>query len=92
MKIIFYKTGELNGSSYVKIPIRSSALKNFKNDDIYCFIWSLLAELHPCEIDHPNRVPNYRQNFSEINLEGFDVSNEFKSSDVHKIEKLNTSL
>ena len=32
MKIRFYKTGELNGSSYVKIPIRSNAV-NIKNDD-----------------------------------------------------------
>ena len=35
MKIRFYKTGELNGSSYVKIPLRSNALINFKNDK-YC--------------------------------------------------------
>ena len=28
MKIKFYKTGELNGSNYVKIPLRSSALIN----------------------------------------------------------------
>ena len=33
MKIRLFKTGELNGSSYVKIPLRSSALVNFKNDD-----------------------------------------------------------
>ena len=26
-KNIFYKTGELNGSNYVKIPLRSSALE-----------------------------------------------------------------
>ena len=92
MKIRFYKTGELNASSYVKIPERSSALMNIKNDGIYCFIWSLLAKLHPCENDHPNRVPNYRQNFSEKNFEGFDVSNGFKSSDVHEFEKLKISL
>ena len=30
MKLRFYKTGELNGSSYVKIPLRSNALKNIK--------------------------------------------------------------
>ena len=32
-KISFYKTGELNGSSYVKIPLRSYALINTKNND-----------------------------------------------------------
>ena len=32
-----HKTGELDGSSYVKIPLRSNALTNIKNDDKYCF-------------------------------------------------------
>ena len=90
-KIGCFKTGELIGSSYVKIPLRPSAVIKFKNDDIYCFIWSLLVELHHCENDHPNRVSNYRQYFNELNMGGFDFTNGFKSSYVHKFEKL-TSL
>ena len=35
MKKSFYKTGELNGPSYVKIPLRSSALISFDNKDKY---------------------------------------------------------
>ena len=50
MKFRIYKTGEINESSYVKFPLRSNALMNIKNDDEYCFIWSLLAYLHPCEM------------------------------------------
>ena len=38
MKIRFYKTDELDGSSYVKIPLRSNALINIKNNDKYCFV------------------------------------------------------
>ena len=38
MKISFFKTGELDGSSYVKIPLRSSAILNVQNIDKYCFI------------------------------------------------------
>ena len=45
MKIRFYKTGELNGSSYVKIPFRSNALINIKNGNRCCIIWSILASL-----------------------------------------------
>ena len=89
MKIRFYKTDELNGSSYVKIPLRSNALVNIKNNDKYCFIWSILASLHPCENDHPNRVSNYIQNFNELNLQSFDFTNGFKCSDVHKFNELN---
>ena len=55
MKISFYKTTELNGSSYVKIPLRSNAILNIQNNDKYCFIWSILASLHPCENTDPSR-------------------------------------
>ena len=89
MKIRFYKTGELNGSSYIKIPLRSNSLMNFENDDKYCFLWSISAYLHPCENDHPNRFSNYEQYFDELNIEGFDFTNGFECSDVHKFEKLN---
>ena len=54
MKISFYKTTELDGTSYVKIPLRSSAILNIQNNDKYCFIWSILASLHPCENTHPS--------------------------------------
>ena len=37
MSISFYKSGELNESSCVKIPLRSNALLNIKFDDKYCF-------------------------------------------------------
>ena len=37
MKISFYKTTELNGTSYVKIPLRTSAILNVQNNDKYCF-------------------------------------------------------
>ena len=58
MKKKLYKTGELNGSSYVKIPLMSSALINIKNNDKYCFIWSILARVHPCDNDNLDRVSN----------------------------------
>ena len=89
MKIRVYKTGELNDSSYVKIPLRSNALIKIKNNDKCCFSWSILADLHPCEIDHPNRVSNYSQYFNKINIDGFDFTNGVKCSDVHKFEKPN---
>ena len=88
MKTSFYKTGELNGTSYVKIPLRSSAILNVQNNDKYCFIWSILASLHPCENDHPNRVSNSKQYFNEVNINGFDFTSGFKCSDMHKFEKL----
>ena len=89
MKLSFYKTEELNGTSYVKIPLRSNSIINIRNNDKYCFIWSILASLHPCENDHPNRVNNYSQYFNELNFQSFDFTNGFKCSDVHKFNELN---
>ena len=54
MTIYFYKTGEMNSRSHVKIPLRSSAVLNIENDDKCCFLCSILAKLHPCNNSHPN--------------------------------------
>ena len=62
MTIYIYKIGEMNGSSYVKIPLRSSVEINFQNDDRYCFLWSIIAHIHPMaesKIGHATRVSNY---------------------------------
>ena len=87
--LYFYLTGIMNGSNYVKIPLRSNAILNNENIDKYCFIWSILASLHPCNINHPKRTSNYKQNFDGLNIQGFDFSIGFKCSDVHKFNELN---
>ena len=87
MKISFYKTGELN-SSFVKIPLRSSAILKIHNNDNYCFLWSILASLHYRENDHPNRVSNYNQYFNELNIDALEFTNGFKCGDMHRFEKL----
>ena len=89
MKISFYKSTELNGTSYVKIPLRSSAILNIQNKDEYCFIWSILASLHPCKNTLPSRVNNYIQYFNKLNFQSFDFTNGFKCSDVHRFNELN---
>ena len=89
MTVYFYKNGELNGLSYVKIPLRSSAILNVENIDNFCFLWSILAYLHPCNNIHLNRVSKYKQSFNEINIDGFDFTNGFKCSDVNKFNEIN---
>ena len=79
----------MNGSSYVKFPLRSSAVLNIENDDKYCFIWSVMAWLHPCNNNHPNRESNYKQYSNELNIECFRSTNGFKCSDMHRFEKFN---
>ena len=89
MKISFYKTTELDGTSYVEIPLRSNAILNVQNNDKYCFFWSILASLHPCENTHPSRVNNFLQYFNELKIQSFDFTNGFKCSDVHRFIELN---
>ena len=69
--------------------MRTNAILNIENTDKYCFIWSILASLHPCNNNHPNRVSNYKQYFNELNINGFGFANEFKCSDGHKFNELN---
>ena len=39
--VYFYKTGEMDGRSFVKTPLRSSAILKNENDDKYCFLGSI---------------------------------------------------
>ena len=55
MTIYFYKTGERNSSNFVILPLRSNAVLNIENIDKFCFIWTILASLHLCNNNHPNR-------------------------------------
>ena len=89
MKISFYKTVKLNGTSCLKIPLRSNAILNVQNNGKLCFIWSFLAKLHPCENTHPSRVNNYSQYFNDLNFQSFDFTNGFRCSDVHRFNELN---
>ena len=79
----------MNGSNYVKVPLRTNTILNIENNDKYCFIWSILASLHPCNNNHPNRVSNYKQYFNEVNIQGFDFTYGIKCNDVHKYIELN---
>ena len=69
--------------------MRSNAILNVEYNDKYCFLWSILAYLHPCNNTHPNRVSNYKQHFNELNIQGFDFSRGFRCSNVHKFNELN---
>ena len=89
MTTYFYQTGRMNGPNYIKNPLRSNAILNVENKDKYCFLWSIIAILHPCNNNHPNRVSDYKRYFNELNIQGFDFTNGFKCSDVHKFIDLN---
>ena len=55
MTLFFYQTGIMNGSNYIKIPLRSNAILNSKNIDKYRFSYSKLVSLHRCINNHPEQ-------------------------------------
>jgi len=49
------------------------ATVNVQNrDDDYCFVWSILAHLHPAQAN-PHRIQIYTRYASELNLYGCSV-------------------
>ena len=79
----------MNGSKYVKIPLRTSTFFKFENDDKFCFLWFITAILPSCENSHHIGVRNCRKNFDELNIERLDFLNGFICSNVPKLEILN---
>ena len=69
--------------------MRSNAILNIGTIDKQCFIWSILAGLYPCDINHPNRVSNFKHYFDALNINGFDSNYGFKCNDVHRFIELN---
>ena len=79
----------MNGLSFVKILLRNSAFLKIENKDNYCSLWSILADLYPCNNNLFNRLSNYKQCFNELNIQGSAFTNGFTCSDAHIFNELN---
>lgn len=68
----------LKGSSYIELPAKIKAKKaaiNVLNNDQKCFLWSILAALHPVNSkNNPERIHHYREFEHEFDqeLEGIE--------------------
>ena len=85
--IVKYKP--LNGSSYIPLPAKlasKKAIVNVQNNDEKCFMWSVLAALHP-SVDNPQRIQKYSK--YENTLDFKNIAFPVKVSDVPKFEKKN---
>ena len=77
--------------TYKEFPIRTNAILNIQNNDTYCFIWCILASLHPVD-NNPHRVSKYIPYKNELNIANIDFSNCMKITDIDKFENLNNQL
>ena len=76
---MFYVSGlvkydALRTSSYLPLPKELKAKHgclNIQNSDEKCFLWSILASLHPVQHEnHPTRVSKYQEYEHELNMFG----------------------
>ena len=63
---------------------------NMKNDDERCFVWGVLAVLHPVHgKDHPENGYHYKKYVCELNLDGKEFP--LKVSQIAKFERQNAT-
>ena len=60
-----------------------------RNKDLKCFLWSILAQLHPIS-DNAHRVSHYEQYENEVNMEGIEYP--VNLSDIDKFENQNPDI
>ena len=91
LKLYFHKTNPINGRTYIKFPIRTNSILNIQNNDSYCFVWSILAFLHPVDKD-PQRVSKYEPYRNELDISNIDFTNGMRIIDIPKFENLNNQI
>ena len=65
-----YKVNDIQASSWVELPGKykdSKSIINIKNNDQYCFLWCILAQLYPVE-NHKDRISKYIIHLNKLNL------------------------
>ena len=66
----------VKGSSYILLPSKlktKKAIINIKNSDNKCFMWSILAALHPIPYQrNPERLHHYQQYKDELDFTGIE--------------------
>ena len=64
----------------------NKSIINIKNNDQYCFVWSILAYLFPAN-EHKHRVSNYTCFINKLNMQGIEMP--MHINQIPKFEKQN---
>lgn len=88
------KYSPLRGGTYIKLPPRVGNTKsciNVKNNDEFCFLWSILAGLYPCHknSDRCSSYPHVSNN-NIFNVNGMKFPPSFQ--DIKIFEKNNSNI
>ena len=82
----------IGGTSYIELPKNiydTKSIVNVQNKDQQCFMWSVLAALHPAE-HHAERVIHYQPFTEELNFTGIEFP--VTVDQIPKFEKLNPGI
>ena len=85
MDLHIYMIKPKRGRCYANLPFKTKAVINVRNDDNKCFLWSILAALHPPVNDSVSRVSSYLNYQHTIKIDSFPVD----IRDIPKIERDN---
>ena len=89
LTVKMFKYHDIRASSYCKLPnpfCNSKSIVNIRNNDNYCFLWSVLA--HKYRVDnHRERVTHYENHFHQLN-QG-DIQFPMKIKDIPIFERFN---
>lgn len=87
---IIYKP--ISGSTYIPLPnslAKSGSVLNIENTDEKCFVWSVLASIHPAE-NIPTNVDKYRPFQNDLHITGIKFP--MTLSQIDKFENQNPSI
>ena len=76
-------------SCYMELPHKirfTKGIVNIKNDDQKCFLWSVLAALHPVQ-NNANQIHHYKEYENELNMK--DIEYPVSLAKMDKFEKQN---
>lgn len=86
------KFNPLKAGSYLPLPVKIKNTKsclNIRNNDEYCFLWSIIAQLYPSK-SNPNRVSSYPHYLKLFNISDMSFPPNF--ADIKWFEKHNPSV
>ena len=89
LKLSMAAYNPVGGSSYTELPpvlAQRHCIVNIVNTDNKCFIWSILAYLHPVT-SHRTRVNNYKEYENSLDMSGIQYPVELK--DIPKFTRQN---
>lgn len=92
LEINIAKFSPLKAGSYIPLPKSIQNTKsclNIKNNDEYCFLWSIVAHLYPAK-NNPNRLSSYPHFSNFFNTSGMSFPPSFKC--IKWFERHNTGV